>query len=373
MPRGSSTRAAPPVPQDVPIATLVPPDPVDVGDIDEPGLVGTPTALTKDEKVEDNSVKKKVAPYVPLLPPGAGFLCPVCKVQMTDEFSLCPDCTGAVTFPADVTRLGINLKLLDSKRQRDCWPQGYNVYIAGVEENSAGADSELAPGMALCGINGTLCRHMTREDAIARLKADAGKERTLIFTPLQQFAVEEDQKIEHLIEKLTYIFLKDTRVAGIQVDAAVSPTARGLTVAEPTPVAAPAAAADTPAADLHTASTDTPPPADLLVDAVDLITPGPDYSASDDFAAAGGWGVAVHPTSSIVPTPVEPPKTPPVIDAKKYASRVSRAKSGNALNRRNSLGLGEPTSPATPNTLSPLKMTPMPTDALSPATPRGQI
>ena len=156
-----------------------------------------------------------------LPPPQRGLLCPLCRENFSDDVGLCPDCTGAIAFHPHVERIGVSFKELEPAQKKAMWPSGYHVYIGAVQADSAGEEAELEPGMALCAINGKSCRGESRSVVLEMLKASAGKERVMVFTPLATLNPKAAQTSTECIEELTKLH-KANHLQIVLPDAAAS-------------------------------------------------------------------------------------------------------------------------------------------------------
>ena len=137
-----------------------------------------------------------------------GLLCPVCKNATSDEAGLCPKCTVRVDFQPDQSKIGLKFDFLTEKDRAYLWPDGFHVYVEKVQQGSISAEAGVEEGMALCAINETSCRELSKEAALEALKAVDSKQRTIVLTPLAQIAPQEGKTVQELVEIATHVHAK---------------------------------------------------------------------------------------------------------------------------------------------------------------------
>ena len=170
------------------------------------GLNGPISPRSGSDDDDDEEPKSERSGYKPP-PPFVGLLCPLCKSANCDEAGLCPQCTAGVTFAPEITKIGLKFAEVAEEDRAHLWPDRYHVYVEKIMKGSVAYIEGIPTGMALCAINQTSCRGLTKDAVHEMLKAAAGTERVLVFTPLARLAVPVSQFVDEAMAKRSSLLI----------------------------------------------------------------------------------------------------------------------------------------------------------------------
>ena len=161
------------------------------------GITDPFSSRSGSDGLDDDQVPKSER-SVSKPPPRAfvGLLCPLCKSASCDAAGLCPQCTAGVTFAPEITKIGLKFEEVAEEDRTHLWPDRYHVYVEKIMKGSVAYIEGIPTGMALCAINQTSCRGLTKDAVHELLKAAAGTERVLVFTPLARLAIPASQVVD---------------------------------------------------------------------------------------------------------------------------------------------------------------------------------